>query len=645
MQIEDNSVMLKSLVSKNNSAEKGEGRKKMNKKLLASTVLLLMLTSTVIAIKPTFAVTPNGGILHFVPDPVALVGAPVGYEEWIKVTIDNINPAGPGIGGIQVKVVTSDTSIVKFVAARLPTGHFMDPDGSAEAEGNLWKVTPPKVSADGSTAECATTFYDMNLAIAHGDAPIYASGVIMEVKIMVMAEPPKYGVLSATFSFDPAGTVIGDTAGQELERDISDTGAYTNTWAPPAQLPHLEVWSPDKGTRDVVLTAEGQEFDLNIIIKNVAAAWELVGLNFKLNYNSTMLQIVSVSNGTFFENWAGPPNGGMFYIGPVFGPDYIIVGVMILPDENGTYHGPFPEGEGVVYTIRFKGILQGVYPTTYTCPLDLDDSWVDFGDKDGVSIPKDPSVDGTYTMKPRVLGRTIDVYTQYSEPYGGQGINATSDMFWPQQEVILYANVTYNEWPVQNKDVTFQVIAPDGTTMTTLVGRTNEYGVATASFRMNWPCDSPEDLFGEWTVIASVDIAGEVVRDFLWFKYDYLVRIWKVTTDKDSYAHGEWINVTVTIGSQSQIPRQVVVTITIHDELNFPVITGTKYFEVTVSGAKYCSYNNYTGWVLIHVDKSVVAGTAKIHVNALSNWPTNGGYALTNEYSPTPEISILAKWA
>jgi hypothetical protein len=617
----------------------------MNKKLFVLAVITMMLTTAVITVRPTFAASPNGGRLHFVPDPVTLVGAPVGYEEWIQVTIDDINPTGPGVGGVQVKVVTSDPTIVKFVAARLPTGHFMDPDGSAEAEGNLWKVTPPKVSADGTTAECATTFYDMALAISHGDAPIYAAGVIMEVKIRVMAEPPKYGVLSATFSFDPSNTVIGDTEGHELQRDISDTGAYTNTWAPPSQLPRLEVWSPDKGTRDVVLTAEGQEFDLNIIIKNVQAAWELVGLNFKLNYNSTMLQIVSVSNGTFLESYAGPPNGGMFYLGPVYGPDYIIVGAMILPDEYGIYHGPFPEGEGVVYTIRFRGILQGVYPTTYTCALDLDDSWVDFGDKDGIAIPKDPSVDGTYTMKPRVLGRAIDVYTQYPEPYGGQGVNATSDMFWPQEEVILYANVTYNEWPVQNKDVTFQVIAPDGTTMTTLVDRTDENGVATVSFRMNWPCEDPEDLFGEWTVIASVDIAGQVVRDFLWFKYDYLVRIWKVTTDKDSYAHCEWVNVTVEIGSQSQMPRHILLAVTIHDELNYPVITGTVYFEVTVSGATYCSYNNYTGLVRIHVDKSVAAGTAKVHVVALTDWPANGGYAVTKEYAPAPEINILAEWA
>jgi hypothetical protein len=52
-----------------------------------------------------------------------------------------------------------------------------------------------------------------------------------------------------------------------------------------------------------------------------------------------------------------------------------------------------------------------------------------------------------------LAGRIIDLYTQYPAPYGGQGPDNPSDMFWPQKEVWLYANVTYNWWPVQQKDV------------------------------------------------------------------------------------------------------------------------------------------------------------------------------------------------
>lgn len=650
----------------------------MNKKLFASALTLTMLLS-VLAVFPVFAVDPNGGILHIVPNPISLVGAGAGTEVEVSITIDHINVAGPGVGGLSVKLRTSDIAIVKFKAASasLPAGHFMDPDGSADAEANLWKVVPPKVAADGSTTECATTFYDMPLAISHSDAPIYTSGIIMKVKIVVVAEPPYGGSVTALLSFVTDECVIGDTSGTELPCDDSETCQYTNEWAPPSGVPHLEVIP-----KNTVLTALGQRFNLSIVIKNLDDDWRLVGFNFKLNYDETMLLITNTYNGTFLETYAGAPNGGVFYIGPITGPDYIIVGGMILPDENGTYHAPYPSGEGTLYIVEFEGILQGVYPVTYTCALDLEDAWVDLGNYVGEAIPKDPSVDGTYTMKPKMpaaMGKVIDVYTCYylqdgtkieiPFPWGAQGVaNETtgefmfSDMFWPQKEVCLCANVTYNGWPQQNKDVAFEVMLfdvanPDlnGTVMTVLVNRTDENGHAYVTFRMNWPCDDPEGLFGIWKVTATVDIACDVVTDYFYFKYDYLVHIWKVTTDKDEYAHCEWMNVTVEFGSRKILPLEsgdVLITVTLHDELNYPLITGTVWFtqtldfqECTIEDFWACTYKNYTGIVRLHIDKSVVAGIATLHVCALSDWPDLGGSALCEERRNDEIITIVPFWA
>lgn len=631
----------------------------MNGKLFASALTLAMLLSVLAAI-PVFAVPPNGGILHIVPNPISLVGAGAGTEVEVSITIDNINPAGPGVGGISVKLRTSDISIVKFKAgsASLPAGHFMDPDGSAEAEANLWKVVPPKVAVDGSTTECGTTFYDMVLATAHGDVPIYASAIIMKVKMVVVAEPPYGGSVSALLSFVTDECVVGDPAGNELVCDKSETCQYTNTWAPPSGIPHLEVIP-----KDTVLTALGQRFNASIVVKNLDDDWRLVGFDFKLNYDETMLLLTNVYNGTFLETYAGAPNGGVFYLGPVTGPGFVIAGGMILPDEFGTYHAPYPSGEGTLYKVEFEGIVQGVYPTTYSCALDLEDSWVDFGNYVGEMIPKDPSVDGTYLMKPAmpvVMGKVIDVYTcNYEFPWGAQGVaNETSgefmfsDMFWPQKEVCLCVNVTYNGWPVQNKDVSFEVQAPDGTVMTVLVARTDDNGFASVSFRMNWPCDNPESLFGIWKVTATVDIACDVVTDYFYFKYDYLVHIWKVTTDKDDYGHCEWINVTVEYGSRKIVPYPVLITVTLHDELNYPLITGTVWFTDTLGFEDFtyedflaCKYANFTGTVRLHVDKSVAAGIATLHVCALSTWPDSGGSALCNEYAPAKTVTIVPFWA
>jgi len=644
----------------------------MNKKLFASALTLAMLLSVLAAV-PVFAVDPNGGILHIVPNPISLVGAGAGTEVEVSITIDHINVGGPGVGGVQVKLQVSDIAIVKFKAASasLPAGHFMDPDGSAEAEANLWKVTPPKVNTvDGSTTECATTFYDMVLATSHGDVPIYAGGVIMKVKLVVVAEPPYGGSVSALLSFVTDDVVIGDTEGNELTDCIHDeTCQYTNQWSPPSAVPHLEVIP-----KDTVLTALGQRFNASIVIKNLDDDWRLVGFNFKLNYNDSMLLITNVYNGTFLETYAGAPNGGVFYIGPVNGPDYVIAGGMILPDEFGTYHAPYPNSTGTLYIVEFEGILQGVYPTTYSCALDLEDSWVDFGNYVGEMIPKDPSVDGTYLMKSirtMLPGKAIDLYRcDIADPWGAQGLaNDTTgeamftDMIWPQKEMCLRANVTYNGWPVQNKDVAFEVMLFDVenpdlnyTVMTVLVARTDENGVAHVSFRMNWPCDDPESLFGIWKVTATVDIACEVITDYFYFKYDYLVRIWKVTTDPlAEVGHNGLINVTVEFGSRRITPELILITVTLHDELNYPLVTGTVAFTqwltwpyteqnmTTYAEFLACRYENYTGSVELKVDKSVVAGIATLHVCALSNWPHEDGSALCEEGRAT--IEILPYWA
>ncbi|MDH5451216.1 MAG: hypothetical protein OEX77_10050 [Candidatus Bathyarchaeota archaeon] len=55
-----------------------------------------------------------------------------------------------------------------------------------------------------------------------------------------------------------------------------------------------------------------------------------------------------------------------------------------------------------------------------------------------------------------LLDKPIDVYTQ-KEPNSGRGRNQPSDAFAPQEEVILYANVTYKHYPMSGKIVAFQV--------------------------------------------------------------------------------------------------------------------------------------------------------------------------------------------
>jgi hypothetical protein len=113
-------------------------------------------------------------------------------------------------------------------------------------------------------------------------------------------------------------------------------------------------------------------------------------------------------------------------------------------------------------------------------------------------------------------GRQIDVYTQYPAPYGGQGKDQPSNPFRPLMEVLLYANVSYNSWPVAQKIVSFQI--KHGTWNFILSGTTNSSGRASVKFVLPWLNEETETkVIGIWNITATVDIAGVIVTDTLWF--------------------------------------------------------------------------------------------------------------------------------
>jgi len=248
---------------------------------------------------------------------------------------------------------------------------------------------------------------------------------------------------------------------------------------------------------------------------------------------------------------------------------------------------------------------------------------------------------GEYVAPFKPLGGFIDVYTQYPDPYGGQGKDRPSDMFWPQKEVILYANVTYAGWPEQNKDVAFEVKDPHGTPWGVWYNRTNAVGVAFVRVRLPWPCDDPEYYFGVWKVWATVDVACVIINDTLEFKYDYKVHIWNVTTDKDEYKHCEDIVITINYGSYAMQNYNITFTVTAVDASGVPF--GFNYLEVTIGGAIWCQYKDGTIELTVHVEKWARPPIGTIYVGALNGFPQNGGSAETPVY--TVQIAILPEWA
>jgi hypothetical protein len=380
----------------------------------------------------------------------------------------------------------------------------------------------------------------------------------------------------------------------------------------------------------------GTEFDVAVKIENLFEAWDTIAFTFRLGYDDTILEAVSVTEGGFLTDPLWNAYGTLFWSFLHEPPDFpdqpywnVLVGSILQPNLTTGLHDQFPPApntfdaaDNTLAIIRFRIIdqMEVCEDGSIISPLALypvfqnPDEWL--MDTGGNFIPVDDgaNVDGEVEIyNAYTTGRVIDVWvSNYPDGYNGKGQDVPSDMFYPQKEVFLCAEVTYNCWPVQQKLVTFNVFDPFYNIWTQLIAYTNEDGIACVSFRLPWPCDDPETLFGVWHIEVDVDIACVVVRDTLDFHFDYLVNITEVTTDKYYYCHCEWVHVTVKFTSHAQQTYEVVVRVTIHDELNVPVATA--YWHGYIGGAQYCTPNEYQAEFDLHIEKFVFVGYATIHV-------------------------------
>jgi len=416
----------------------------------------------------------------------------------------------------------------------------------------------------------------------------------------------------------------------------------------------------------------GELFDIDITLNDVNAnAQHLIGVQFRVQYDASLMTPVLVTEGPFFPHFADleaaaghPPSSyppGTWFVSffdpDTYGPN-VLIGTMIYPDEFGVWNDPLPDGTGVIATITFQliggqsfGEPDVVTPLTFVeeKAVGLDN----MVSQNIVYVNLAPSVPGCVTITTSWSGRMIDLYGgavnsgwgnlvsdcywQFPAPYGGQGLNAPMDLVEPQSWVYLNANVTYNWWPVQHKNVAFEIQMPDGTVYNKLSAFTDTYGVASIGFRMPWPCDNPESLFGVWHITATVQLADVIINDTMAFHYDYIVNIWKVTVDKFQYNHGECVQIEFEYGSHAQQTYPVLFVVSIIDELG--VTVGIATVQTTVGGTVFCQYKNWTARVEICLPKWAYAGIATVHINGFDIEPSEGGVAITPEWVG-PTIAI-----
>jgi hypothetical protein len=239
-------------------------------------------------------------------------------------------------------------------------------------------------------------------------------------------------------------------------------------------------------------------------------------------------------------------------------------------------------------------------------------------------------------------GRNIDLFTQ-KQPFSGRGPNQPSDSFQPQEEVILYALVTYNEAPIQNKLVAFQIEGPSPPMVgdpirIILSSATNESGIASVSFRIPTPIVGEEGLvIGEWFAIATVDIAGVVVNDTLTFRVDYGVKITSVATlnfrlsPQTTFLRGESVVFSITAENTGLTSKNAFFTVDVVDASATSIIHVE--FEQTLTPGQ-----NILQTYACQIPTSSRTGDAVVYVNAFTAPPVQGGAPYGPGYSTTFQI-------
>ena len=227
----------------------------------------------------------------------------------------------------------------------------------------------------------------------------------------------------------------------------------------------------------------------------------------------------------------------------------------------------------------------------------------------------------------------LDVYTQ-REPFSGKGFNQSSDAFAPQELVMLYGLVTYNDAPVPDKLVSFNVYDPNGTLLASRSNTTNADGIAVASFRLE-----NNATFGTYLVIGSVEVAGHIAEDYLRFEVGWIINIVGLETvdnlgdPKIEFRKGEAVFVNIFLRNIASTPRDVTLTIVMYDEKSQPVAVTA--FQTTVDSGWAELKSAFT----LSVPDWGLVGLATIYANALTDWSWNQGVP----YCPENSINVTIR--
>jgi hypothetical protein len=591
---------------------------------------------------------------------------------FINVTLFNATCCkGWGIG------VIFDNSTMDFVSAWRPTDHAFAPQEGAS-------VPVPQV-VDDVDATHKIFKWGFGYVMPTPAWTFNGTGTICQIQFRITASVTiVHPLVTSNWRFDPDWTTLYYyPTGKDLPANYDDpstTGVYPAyfkyEWVAPTELPDFYV-KPAPPSYQTALK-KGDDVPFEVWVKHVNPGWSIVGFQFSLWFNASLLYKPEYYEiGPWMGVFATAAGHGEAvlsaayddYLEPVPDPElppgynkWAAV-IFLVPGTVG-YVPPFPGAaipnggeEGMLFRFHMTAVEDTIFPVEDWTSLTLHDMLV--YNAFGMKIDTSPPENGTYRAPQRVLGLAIDLYTCRDgvlqnngmwvtppQPYNGKGPgNNVSDMFEPQAEVDLQALVTYNEWPVQSKLVAFEIHAPAGSTILPIYREnfTEADGVAWVKFRIPWPCVNPwTDVFGEWTAIATVEVAKQIVTDTMHFKVWWPFEIMNVTgqdvtIDKLHPTAMKFTVVYRTLRMQQNLP--LILTVDAYDNLGFHIGSASSSEPNKGWGSyTYCEFIYYTVTFDIPTPTNAVVGPAMVYADAFNYYPWDGGVPYCPEKSGTFNI-------
>jgi len=622
--------------------EKGN---KMNKKgVLVYCLTILLTLSAIMVILPVMPAKASGTTMELVN--------PIDGSHLFNFTTSQKSVGDTFTINVTVKDVTDlfswqiavewDPTLLEFANIVLPSDFVF--------AGKSYLPAGPDTSVPGKVV--------YGVALGPGQTSFSGSGRLCQIILRIIKEvsilKPKVEC-DLNFTGKGVDTFMLNSAGTDIPFDIVNAH-YIYQWVAPAKKPRFYL-SPST----IKPAKLGDTFTVDVYVADVDAAWEIVALQFSVMWNTTLIEPAEPywSNGTFFEKFQYAP-GGVLYAADINTharpppqtpiPDdynYSTIGLILLPDAaaNYTYHPPFPSGSGVIATLYFKAIYETIAPREVWSTISFIGEDILVLNRYGMDIGYSRADPAQYRAPVKTLGLAIDVYTQYPSPYGGQGPKAVSDMFGPQQQVELFALVTYNEYPVQQKLVGFEIVHNGYDIYREAT--TDADGIAHISFRIPWPCENPEkEIFGEWDVIATVEVAEQKRNDTLKFWVWWPVQVLSVESKYTTYTqtkNGVDMTFQLTYGTYRMQPISAVLTISVYDELGFFI--GSYDYNVTVGWGEYDHFGVMKTYgpdeITIHIPSNAVVGSCTVYANAFDKQPWNGGTPYCPEVKNIEEFRIV----